>query len=531
MLPVCLALAGGCSTGDSQDFSLASGNGSSSSGTYQAPVGGDVKKLSVTDGVAKIDVGALEEGKDIVLVVYAFNNSSSAQAFSIKSSQSASFLKHSQDNSEADFVAEDASEMDVTSEFHFMLRKWETTIDEQAVPAAGNHRYLSALVQPGDERQFKVLNSFSHDSSHEIVTATLRYQTPYFNFYVDNRDADSLSDDDIQELAENFADLVLLERDIFGQESDVNGDGRFDILATHVVNSLAGKGGIVTGFFYAMNLFESKKYPASNEREILYTLVPDPNGDYGRPVSRSFAVRNILSGVLPHEFQHMINFNQHYFINGGAPEKAFLNEGLAHLAEDLVALDTDDVMSGYGLENPSRVASYLSNIGNICFTCGASLSQRGGSYLFMKYLYEQAEQGNVPAASDGPDLIARLLDTSERGIRNIVSAAFGGGADMSLFKTLLGRFSLAVYLSNTGQTQDNRFNFFGIDLRAPAKDNRGTYLKGPAVQKISSFPFWGTLQGNGITYLQIPASLLANTTGEIRLESPGGSDFGVYLIQ
>ncbi|MBF0106732.1 MAG: hypothetical protein HQM16_15575 [Deltaproteobacteria bacterium] len=76
-------------------------------------------------------------------------------------------------------------------------------------------------------------------------------------------------------------------------------------------------------------------------------------------------------------------------------------------------------MTSSGLENPARVSSYLSEVSDVCFTCGTSLRERGGSYLF-RYLYEQAELGNLPAVDSGNELLSALVDTDLRDVENVI---------------------------------------------------------------------------------------------------------------
>jgi len=324
-----------------------------------------------------------------------------------------------------------------------------------------------------------------------------------------------------------------LERSVFGQESDVNGDGKFVILFSHVINELGQKyGGMITGFFYALDLFDSKKYPFSNEMEIMYAYVPDQDGKFGIPVSKSFTMSSVLPNVFPHEFQHMINFNQHYFVSDGLAELGWLNEGLSHLAEDFSTLNSDSLITGYGSENPSRVSGYLAGVSDICFTCGTTLEQRGGSYLFVKYLYEQAELGNLPGTQDGMDLLKSLVQTDLVGKSNVVAAALGEGLSQDEFKKLIGSFSLALYLSDSGYAQSNQFEFFGFKMRGKVEDYRGTYLQGPSVIEINDFPYTGSIPSTGISYLQVPRTLLNQADGQLSFTVSDDviERLGAYLI-
>ena len=505
---------------------LSSSSEDSSGSTTDNVVGGNISSVTFSDSQSEISLSDIAENDSIILLLFTNSSSSSSSAFQVGSSSLNSYLLDDwEDNNEDE---------NLTSSFHEILRNFEADLDESALLEENDdvNQSLLKYAAKGSEKSFKVLNSFSSSSSYDTVTATLRYQTANFNFYVDNRNSSDLDDSDLEELAEQFNDIIPAEQELFGEESDINSDGRFTVLFTQTVNELgAAAGGMVTGFFYAADLFDTSSYPISNEMEIFYTFVPDNSGDYGSAVSKSFAMTNIYPGVLPHEYQHMISFNQHYNINDSTVETSWLNEALSHLAEDIHSINSNTYMTTTGRENPARVRGYLTDISSTCFSCGSSLYQRGGSYLFIRYLYEQAELGNFSNLADGADLIGKLLDTSLTSKTNIINAVYGEEGSDDQFKDLIGLFGLAVYLSNTSMTSDNRFGFQGINLRATQDDNRGTILNGPAIQEISDFPFTDTITGSGIHYMQISGADIIKNGFKFDVTTSSASDFGGYVIQ
>ena len=225
-----------------------------------------------------------------------------------------------------------------------------------------------------------------------------------------------------------------------------------------------------------------------------------------------------------------------------------MNEGLSHLAEDLTSVVeknelglshyesqnstveySDNFMAGYGKENPSRVSSYLAQVSNVCFTCGSTLSQRGGAYLFVKHLYESAEQNQYAQLSSGKELIRYLLDTRLRGIDNVVNAVFDS-SDESLFKELMSDFTLKLYFAGSDSV-DEQYDYVGIDLRGLAYDNRGTFLNGPSIQTVDSLPFVDTLSGSSVSFIEIPKSVLQENSDVLSIVKGSSSDVGAFLIQ
>jgi len=244
---------------------------------------------------------------------------------------------------------------------HELVRAWAgvfaTSPDVEEVSAPTNLALALAPAESiGDTKSFHVLDSLSSIGSFTEVQGRLRYAEGNLRVYVDTEMDGSadLTDADVEALADGFAqNAIPLEQNLFGVESDVNGDNTVTVLMTPVLNRFCLSNGIVTGFFFPGDLFaRTGSNPASNEQEIFYTLVPNPSGSFCRSLGVDFTLKNILPGVLAHEYQHMISFNKHVLENGGSTEESWLNEGLSHLAEDL---------TGYGQENPSRVNLFLNS--------------------------------------------------------------------------------------------------------------------------------------------------------------------------
>lgn len=511
---------------------------------YQDVVGDDVVELDLSDA-SHINLDDLNDSESVIVALYSFSNNSQSNSFQIDENNSTelSFSKTAHPDSTSQ------GETNLTESFHGKLNDWEGDLNLSHKHESSDLQFANLSVNEGSTRKFKVLNSFSNSSSYESISAVLLYSGKFFNYYVDSRDLNVLTQDDVRELSQTFEEIVPLERDLFGKESDVDGDGKFNIVSSQVVNRLTqGGAGFVTGFFLATDLYDSSQYSISNQTEVIYTMVPDPDGTYGTSVAKSFAVNNIIKGVLPHEFQHLISYNQHVFVNGGFAEESWLNEGLSHLAEDLTSVVeknelglshyesqnstveySDNFMAGYGKENPSRVSSYLAQVSNVCFTCGSTLSQRGGAYLFVKHLYESAEQNQYAQLSSGKELIRYLLDTRLRGIDNVVNAVFDS-SDESLFKELMSDFTLKLYFAGSDSV-DEQYDYVGIDLRGLAYDNRGTFLNGPSIQTVDSLPFVDTLSGSSVSFIEIPKSVLQENSDVLSIVKGSSSDVGAFLIQ
>lgn len=375
-------------------------------------------------------------------------------------------------------AAEDlADSLDIEAEFDRFLRDEETRLPMPAAAAAPSvGKSLRKSVTVGTERSFRVLSSLYSTSAYTTVTATVQCVNDAVAVYLDNATESQLSAEQMATLCSQFQTSLQTEYDLLGDPPDSNGDGVVTVLMTKVVNELGGSaGGIVTGFFFAGDLFDQSSVSASNEQEIIFTMVPDPSGQYGTAIPVDFALSNLLPAVVPHEVQHLLSYHYHVQVNGGSTESAWLNEGMAHLIEDLV---------GYGQENPSREELYLAQPYSAALIPSGSpgLTERGASYLFLRYLYEQVSDGNALARA--------LLQTDNTGVNNILAAVGSSDSSLDSWDEMLQRWGIAVALTNTGITSDSRYiyadrtldsvtgQWHGVCVQCTPDDGRGTVLSG-----------------------------------------------------
>lgn len=145
----------------------------------------------------------------------------------------------------------------------------------------------------------------------------------------------------------------------FGQPSDLDADGKVHILYTPEVNKLTDRGasGFIGGFFFGGDLVPrvgSDGKPLctqSNEKELFYLLVPDPNGQFS-DARTTATVRQGTRGTVSHEIQHMINAGVRLADPAvEALEEPWLSEALSHFAEEM----TGRALRGYGDLQPLTI--------------------------------------------------------------------------------------------------------------------------------------------------------------------------------
>jgi hypothetical protein len=319
------------------------------------------------------------------------------------------------------------------AEFDGRLRAFERRLAALGLtpPREATDARLFALPVVGDTRDFWVIadpdavGSGLEQDDFSRVTGRLEFVGGRILLYVDvETQESSFSDSDIEALGELY-DHVLYDTgiDYFGQPTDVDNNDRVIVLLTPGVNRLTPRGsaGVTIAFFFSLDLSSPDQRGCevcrlSNGGEILYGLVPDPDGQFSDPRSRDW-VMDLLPGILIHETEHMINYRYKAFENRTALEALWLSEGLAHMAEELGgdaarAAGLDAMAERLYASGFSLAAAFLGNpSGNSLTTVEGlgSSGERGAAWLFLRWLAEQY----------GDFFIRGLAQAPEQGVENV----------------------------------------------------------------------------------------------------------------
>lgn len=280
---------------------------------------------------------------------------------------------------------------------------------------------------------------------------------------------DAVSQIDWSGLAAEYDRSVLgVPEAYFGQATDIDGNQHVLVLFTPEVNRLTERGSDVRigGFFVPADLADSGDAskngsdtdgtcPAGNEAEIVYLLAPDPTAEFSDSVSVEGALRTGI-GASPGEFEHLINTGNRVIKQGGSfgqLETTWLDEGLSHIAEEVVGLkraglpvrdnldlseaaaDSQKVaaFNNFHLQNFLRLRRFLINPDSTRALAsedpgGAeSLEMRGFSYLFLRWLgdhYGPSGSGDVDGSNEQQlfRTLARGSGSLATGIANIETA-------------------------------------------------------------------------------------------------------------
>lgn len=235
-------------------------------------------------------------------------------------------------------------------------------------------------LQIGQEESFWVMNTDRNERSQ--ILARLVYLTDQLYFWIE--DGLDVNERAVQELADTFTESIYpTNRQFFGSEwsPGVDGDPRLHILyAADLGNSIAA-------YFSSADEYPVQVNEYSNQREIFLL-----NADVLR-LNSSFAY-----GVLAHEFQHMIHWNQ------DRNEETWLNEGFSDLASFLNGYDAGGSEQVYLRDTDIQLNDWPSE---------TDAAHYGASFLFLTYFLdrfgEQATQAIVSNQANGLASIDQVL--------------------------------------------------------------------------------------------------------------------------
>jgi hypothetical protein len=210
---------------------------------------------------------------------------------------------------------------------------------------------LNAIPQGALQlNQIITLNANANDACSNAINVAARVAAISNTAYIlsdTTNPAGGFTDAEYASFGATFDTLVSpIDLQNFGQPSDIDHNGKVVILFTKEVNKLTSRGavGVVGGLFFERDLFPIQDNAqlglqgcaTSNVGEMFYLLVPDPNGVFSDKRSKD-DVLNLTPGTLAHEYQHLINAARRLYVNDAFDfEEVWLNEGLSHIAEELL---------------------------------------------------------------------------------------------------------------------------------------------------------------------------------------------------
>jgi hypothetical protein len=403
-------------------------------------------------------------------------------------------------------------------------------------------------LAPDTIHNFQVLSNFT-TGAFATVAARLVYSGTNLLLYVDTLSPSGFTPGELQAFGQYFDQTLWpIDTTAFGPPSDVDQNGHIIMLMSRVVNAdtpsaSCATRGYVAGFFNPED-FNGPSDPHSNQGEIFYSVVPDPNGTFscGHTVDDvGFAVPS----VFVHELQHLISFSQHVVVGGGQPEASWLDEGMSIAAEELGSLY-------YEARCPPPA----------CRTDPAQLFPDSAQGFVQGFLYDSYQYGLLPdtasitlESDDQPGdswrggawlLVRWLVDQGGTAMyRKLELGPAGGVADIEQaagqpFPALFADFGLALYtdslpgLPRTTAPAADRFTTRNLrQLWARLFTTSGPSSNIPRAMPVALFAVTGdtstaVLYPGTVTYFRLDTPASASAVS-VRFAAPGGQAFPATL--
>jgi hypothetical protein len=353
---------------------------------------------------------------------------------------------------------------------------------------------------------------------------------------------------DFQSISTEFDSFIYPSDTVhFGGPSDLDSNSRVILYYTPAINKLTetniAGAGFVPGFFFAGDLFPrassnaATSCPESNLAEIIYLAVPDPTGQFG-PVFPIDTIRQVTRGTVAHELEHLINASNRIFMSGGAFEDTWLDEALAHSAEDfvgraeygftdlqsltfaLISADTGKY-AAFFMPNASRFFDWLNApavYGAADSRADTSLSVRGAAWSLLRYTEDQ-HSGGTPAT-----LTRALALGPATGFANLQQAT-GVPFDSLVVGWLIANFTSG----NDSVTVASRDTYLSYDMHSVQAGLTGTTSYPLLITAVGATTAVDstTVQGNGGAYFDYAIPAVGTSGPSFSIEMANGDQTAV----
>jgi hypothetical protein len=403
--------------------------------------------VPVRDGVAAIDLPTISGGDQSLVIISSLARDSGPFWVDIACKS----VADAEPLAAAPFQTPSASTAGFASSGRGPRRRAET-----APVASGS------LPAPAPERAFWLMvrgDDFSHMRNYEIVRARLASAGEHCAVYRDVQCADSpVANGVVQEIIHTFDDEVYpVAARTLGRHHDVDGDGRFTILLTPWLGRLASGAVSVGGFVRGSDFYASVDAPLSNRCDMMYLNDSLPAGPH-------------LRTLIAHEYTHAVTLSEHVFPQGhaarpGCEEESWLDEAIAHVAENL---------HGYSWTNLDyRVSAFFNSPESYRLVVDdyyaadlwRSHGNRGSTYLFLRWCVDRY----------GEAILGDLVQSDLCGAANIERCTG------QPFEELYRAWSVSMFLDRTSLA-DRPDEFRSVDLRGPLGER---VLAGPRYDWLS----------------------------------------------
>ncbi len=456
----------GGDVGDSGDSGQGPGDSGGETGTTQGDYldePGDVLTFDAEDATTEVDLADLsgDSNKDQDIYLVLVNRSSDPFTFSLAEQVS-------------DGAPSSAGDTGAPPPARRASRGRRAARSGRLHPGPGGRR--PPIAPPPDatiteddigvvERNFYVRTSLEDDEAYEVRPAVLGALGDSVAIWVDvgtgmdwdydcdgvvdvvatEPEADGFDNCDLQVIADIVdANIIPNVRATFGEESDVNGDGRVNVVISPVLNEMTlaaedDEDRSVPLWSYAdpetdLTEWDAEANPYSNYQEVLFVFAPDPG--YFNPlaavdVEEYTSMR--LAAQIARSFEQLVSYNNHVLRWESDPEDTWLREAMGALAADLTGFGAVYYDAAWDYVDATHLEPVVAE------DTGGSLNTGswGAQYLFLRYLVDVY----------GTELLALLTDTDQVGVDNVEGAVAALSGEEPSFDDLVLDFEVALLTS------------------------------------------------------------------------------------
>ena len=326
--------------------------------------------------------------------------------------------------------------------------------DSSEVPSAPAQPNAPQLTL-GDRKNFFSINFSTHEQY--VVQSTLRGIGEFCYIFVeDSQWLQTVHQETVNSVRRAFDDttpadlnrgIYEIQTEAFGAPPDIDGDKRIYILLLDIRDKGTKTDGFIAGFFSPVNQHRGVlRHPEigipvrSNELDMLYLDTHPQNAGSEK-----------ASGVLAHEFQHLIHW-QH-----DADEAVWVNEGCAEYAMFICGYQVEDHVSHFQRD------PYISLI-NWPQGRGSQFAHYGAVYLWMLYLHEHY---------GGSQTIAAIMKDRANGIAGINNALRSRGVTET-FSVIYADWKVANYLDDN-EFANGRYGYQNEELNLQLRREHRSY--------------------------------------------------------
>lgn len=266
--------------------------------------------------------------------------------------------------------------------------------------------------------------------NHVALRASLRAQGERVAIYVDPEDCSRVEASTLDDLVSTF-DNSIYPRALseIGTAADIDGDGRIAILLSGWLGHLADGRLAVDGFVRGADFEKNQRLPFGNASDLIYLNAAMESGPH-------------LRTVLAHEYTHAVTYCSKALGAAGQDEEAWLDEALAHLAEDLHGFSRSnlDYRVDAFLASPERYRLLVKDYGTPSLI--RSHGHRGSAYRFLRWCADRY----------GPRLLGTLVRSELRGVASLESAT--GCPFATLYREWASSFVLDALKTGNSESID-----------------------------------------------------------------------------